>query len=141
MKSLILGLSYLFLLPLLILGQDEDIVDNPDKRSNKKEKKSEIKQLSRPFQLGFEAAYANLNSSVRFEKPNGIVSAKVDLETHLGLDNFKFIYSGTFIYRITQRSGLYSYFYQVNRDKNNTLDRDIIFLGDTLKKGAHREVR
>ncbi len=102
----------------------------------KTQRKTERKNFNQHFQIGGEIAYANVNSSVRFEEPNGIFSAKVDLERDLGFVNKKFIYALSFVYRITPRSGLFAYYYQINRKSENVLNRDIVFLDDTLKSGT-----
>ena len=103
---------------------------------NKEQRKHERDNFKQHFLIGVGVASANVNSSVRFEEPNGIFSAKIDLESHLGLDNNRFIFSGNFIYRITPRSGLYAFYYQVHRGNNYELRKDIVFLDDTLKIGT-----
>ncbi len=72
---------------------------------------------------------------MRFEGPYGLLSAQVDFERHLGLEDRKSILSGSFLYRITPRSGLFATYYRLYRSKSYNLDYDIIFLQDTIKAG------
>lgn len=105
------------------------------KAENKAKRKYERENFKQHFLIGGEVAFATVNSTVRFELPYGIFSAKLDLERHLGLENNRFIYSNNFIYRITPRSGVYAYYYQISRSSKYVLKRDIVFLDDTLKSG------
>lgn len=103
---------------------------------NKVNRKIERKSFSQHFLIGGEVAFAKVHSNVRFEEPNGIFSATIDLESHLGLADDRLLFSGNFIYRITPRSGIYAYHYQIHRSNNYVLERDIVFLDDTLHVGA-----
>lgn len=140
MKVFIGVLICLLFCPMLIRAQNN--VSNKSTRLNKglknvrKEKrKLARKEMSDHFRIGLYGTYAFINSSARFEGPNSILSVNIDLEEHLGLTNEKMIYYGTFVYRFTPRSGINVMYYQLNRHKDQILDTDIIFLGDTIPKG------
>jgi len=112
-----------------------------DTTKSKKEHKKENRKLARKaldpkiFIKG-KAMYANLSSSVRFETESGLFSTQLELERHLGLEENMPLFSGSLIYRITPRSGLFSNYYGLNRTNNITLEQDVVFLGDTLEKGT-----
>ena len=65
----------------------------------------------------------------------GLLSTQVDFERHLGLEDRKSIFSGSFLYRITPRSGLFASYYRLYRSNSYQLDYDIIFEQDTLNAG------
>lgn len=139
--NIVFGLLLVSFLSYAQSGIQGDSIDTFHKFKQRRierntQRKTERKNFKQQFRFGIEMSYAQLNSSVRFEEPNGIFSAKIDLEEHLGLKNDKFIFSGTFSYRITPRSGLYAYYYQINRKSENVLNRDIVFMDDTLKSGT-----
>ncbi len=112
-----------------------------DTTKSKKELRKENRKLARKalkpkiFITG-KAMYANLTSSVRFETESGLFSTQLELERHLGLEENMPLFSGSIIYRITPRSGLFSNYYGLNRTNNIKLEQDIVFLGDTLEKGT-----
>jgi hypothetical protein len=117
-----------------------DSVENPQTRKEKKAERKEQKiverkALTQHFRFSVAAVYASLNSTVRFEGPKGLFSTQIDFEKHVGLEDRKFIYAGTFTYRITPRSGLFASYYRLYRQNSLNLEDDIVYEGDTLKKG------
>jgi hypothetical protein len=141
MKKILFALVGLLFISHLLMGNDTIHVDelqrvNNKKRISNKQRKSDRKEFSSRFIIGIDAMYSFLNSTARFEGPNGVLSAQIDLEKHLGLEENKMIYSGSAIVRITPRSSFYGVYYQLNRKKDHLLDRDIYFLGDTINKGV-----
>ena len=136
----ITALFCLLFWPLFIAAQNTTSIDSTGLDKKAREIRKEQRQLAREqfsqqFIISLYAANAFINSSIRFEGPNSILSAQIDLEKHLGLSDNKMVYNGIFIYRITPRSGINVMYYKLNRRRDHILDRDIIFLGDTLKKG------
>ena len=141
MKKILTTVFCLVVMSQLIVAQDTINIDTTkhevkNTELRKAQRKLARKEMTQHFSIGFDAMYAYLNSTARFEGINGILSAQIDLEKHLGLEDRKMIYSGSIIYRITPRSGLYGIYYQLNRKKDHMLNRDIVFLGDTIKKGV-----
>jgi len=104
--------------------------------SKKQQRRQARKDLKQHFFINIGITFAKLHSTVRFEGPEGLLSTQVGLERHLGLASQKNIYFTTFIYRITPRSGLFASYYGLNRNNAYQLQNDIIFKGDTLKKGS-----
>jgi hypothetical protein len=138
---MLIGVLVMFLISFHLISQDGNSLDTTMTKKEIKELKKSIRKHERKnfhdhFLIGFGVTYADLNSSVRFEGPNGIASTKIDMERHLGFDAVRMIYSGSFVYRITPRSGLYALYYQLHRKKEYMLDRDIIFLRDTIHRGV-----
>ena len=124
-------------------AQSDVIIDSTDNKQLRKEnkterktqRKDERKQFTQHFRISVVAAYADLNSTFRFEGPKGLFSTQVDFERHLGLEDRKTIFAGTVIYRITPRSGLIASYYRLYRSNGVNLENDIVFKRDTLKKG------
>ena len=109
---------------------------NKAELSNKQLRKQARKNLKQHFFINIGVTFAKLHSTVRFEGPEGLFSTQLGLERHLGLASQKNIYFTTFIYRATPRSGLVASYYGLNRNNAYQLKNDIIFKGDTLKKGS-----
>lgn len=143
MKKLAATLMLIVILPACVFSQLADIQHDTTAQKTHKEKKvekkalrkQERKDLNQHFRIGLVGTYASLNSLVRFEGPFGLLSSQIDFERHLGLEDRKSIFSASFLYRITPRSGLYAAYYGLNRDVQYALEDDIIFLDDTIKKG------
>ena len=95
------------------VSSDTSLVKLKKKEIKKAQRKLERKQMTQHFNIGIDVMYAFLNSSARFEGVNGIFSAQLNFED-LGFQNSKIIYSGSLIYRITPRSGIYGAYYQLN---------------------------
>jgi len=117
------------------------LVFSGDSIKSKKEQRLDKRKLfrnsnERRFFITAKAMYADLNSSVRFETPSGLFSTQIGLERHLGLNDKMPLLSGSFIWRITPRSGLFSNYYGLKRKNTITLEQDIIFLDDTLYQGS-----
>ena len=143
MKIAIHILSILLLFSVGSFAQNEVTIDSADKKQAKIEKKAERKEkriyerksLTQHFRIGLTGAYADLNSTIRFEGSKGLFSTQVNFERHLGLEDRNMIIAGSFIYRITPRSGFGATFYRLYRQASTNLENDIVYEGDTLKKG------
>jgi hypothetical protein len=140
MKTFIWVLICFFAFPVLIMAQstisnNSSRLNTNKKKIRKETRKKARKEMPERFRIGLYGTYAFINSSARFEGPNSILSINIDLEEHLGLVSEKMIYYGTFVYHITPRSGINAMYYSLNREKDHVLDRDIIFLDDTIPKG------
>lgn len=143
MKRFISTAFLILFIPVIVLGQQEKIKQDSSTHKTYKERKvekkairkQERKDLKQHFRIGLVGTYASLNSLVRFEGPYGLLSTQIDFERHLGLEDRKTIFSASFVYRITPRSGLFAAYYQLNRSADYYLENDIIFLDDTLKQG------
>lgn len=144
MKKILTTVFYLLILVFFARSQTNIAKDSLEIIKHHKEKNTEQKtyrkekrkQIDQHFRIAIVGTYADINSMIRFEAPGGLISAQLDFERHLGLEEKKFIYSGSFIYRITPRSGLFALSYRLHRKSEYELKRDISFLGDTIKKGA-----
>jgi hypothetical protein len=139
-KIFIAVLISLFFCPLFIMAQtdisnDSIQLDTSKHKIRKEDRKKARNEMTDHFRIGLYGTYAYINSAARFDSPTGILSVNIDLEEHLGLTNEKMIYYGTFIYRITPRSGINGMYYNLNRKTDHILETDIIFLGDTIPEG------
>lgn len=114
---------------------NDSIKDSETTKNIRIEKRKQArKNLTDRFRIGLYTTNSSINSSIRFELPSSLVSFQIDLEDHLGLDDKKMIYFGTIVYRITPKSGINALYYSLNRKSTIVLNRDIIFLGDTIHK-------
>ncbi len=141
MKLFVVIIFCLLLWPIYLDAQNNNTTDSTEINENKKAIRKANRKLARQemkqhFSIGVSATYAWVNSGVRFEEKNGIFSAQIDLEQHLGLADQKWIYSGFIIYRMTPRSGFNGLYYQLNRREDYILTDDVIFMKDTIDKGT-----
>ena len=141
-KAFLILFSFLVLLCLATAQNDistDTLKAPPTHKEKKAEKKALRKQgrkaLTQHFRISAVWTYADINSTVRFEGPYGLLSTQIDFERHLGLEDRKSIFSGSLLYRITPRSGLFASYYRLYRSNSYNLDYDIIFLQDTIKAG------
>lgn len=114
-----------------------DTVKN--KKSKKKERKEERIQLRHShnrFGLKFGYVYAFLDTEVSFDLTHGNLSSTLSLENNLGLPSNSFFFTGSFLYRITPRSGIYAQYYGINRSENSKTDQQFIFKNDTIPAGT-----
>ena len=109
------------------------------KELNKLEQKHILKESHSRFIFSLNYVYAVLDTRVSFNRPGGITSITIGLEDHLDLPRQSFFFSGSLIYRLSVRSGLYASYYGFGRSKFHRLDRDIIWKGDTIPAGTNVE--
>jgi hypothetical protein len=67
---------------------------------------------------------------------DGLFSANLSLEDNFGLADHKTFFTGSFIYFITPRSGLYAQYYGINRQNSHTTLKEYIFLDQTIPVGT-----
>lgn len=143
MKKALLVIYGFLMLSYFGIAQNDNSTDTVNTSLTHKEKKAERKAnrqferkaLTQHFRISGVWTYADINSTVRFEGPYGLLSTQVDFERHLGLEDRKSIFSGSLLYRITPRSGLFASYYRLYRSNSYQLDYDVIFEQDTLNAG------
>ena len=119
------------------LNQESDTLSKKELR--KKRKADGIKLLKEKhsrFLIQYDYIFADLNTKITFSGPNDILNISLSLEDNLGLPSKASFSSLSFVYRITKRSGFYTNYYGINREKVFTTQRDLVFLGDTISAGA-----
>jgi hypothetical protein len=107
------------------------------KEIKKAKKEEERKKLKHHFILNFSTTYAFLKTQVRFITPNGLLSFQVGLEKNLKMPDRQMFFSGSMIYRITPRSGLYAMYYGLKRETTHVLNEDIYLPKDTIFAGSY----
>lgn len=111
-----------------------------ERKEERKKKKAEGKRLLKEthsrFLLSYDYVFASLKTRVTFSGPNGILNLSLSLEDNLGLSSMASFSSLAFVYRITRRSGLYTNYYGINRNKTFTNQQELVFLGDTIPAGS-----
>ncbi len=107
------------------------------KETKKEQRKTARKNLKPHFRLSMSATYAFLETQVRFITQGGLLSFQVGLEKNLKMPDKQVFFSGSMIYRITPRSGLYAMFYGLNRKTKHVLNEDIYLPNDTLFAGSY----
>lgn len=113
------------------------------KEAKKKERQEERVQLRHShnrFGIKFNYVYAFLDTEVSFDLDRGNLNSTLSLENNLGLPSNSFFFTGSFLYRITPRSGIYAQYYGINRAENSQTSSDIIFLRDTIPEGTDVKV-
>jgi hypothetical protein len=110
--------------------------DNQNKKKERKEERLKLRHSHSRFGLKFGYVYAFLDTEVSFEFPFGNLSSTLGLEKNLGLPSNSFFFTGSFIYRITPRSGIYAQYYGINRSENSQTDRQFVFKHDTIPAGT-----
>jgi hypothetical protein len=119
------------------LNQESDTLSKKELR--KKRKADGIKMLKTKhsrFLIQYDYVFADLNTRVTFSGPNEILKISLGLENNLGLPSKASFSSLSFVYRITKRSGFYTNYYGINREKIYTAQQELVFLGDTISAGA-----
>lgn len=95
------------------------------------------KELKRHLIFNFSTTYAFLKTQVRFITPQGLLSFQVGLEKNLKMPDKQMFFSGSMVYRITPRSGLYAMYYGLNRQTTKVLQEDIYLPNDTILAGSY----
>ena len=114
----------------------DTLKDKEIKKSERQAERIQLRNSHKRFGVKLGYVYAFLNTDISFESANRNLSSTISLENDLGLPSNSFFSTGSFLYRITPRSGIYAQYYGINRVKNYQTDRDYIFLRDTIPGGT-----
>ena len=108
------------------------------KKEVKAERKAALKASHKRFVIKGVSVFANLKTDLVFGIPytDGLLSANLSLEDNFGLADHKTFFTGSFMYFITPRSGLYAQYYGIDRQNSHTTLKDYIFLGHTIPAGT-----
>ena len=118
-----------------------DTVKNKEiKKKERKEERVTLRHSPNRFGIKVNYVYAFLDTEVSFQLAKGNLSSTLSLENNLGLPSSRFFFTGSFLYRITPRSGIYAQYYGINRAKNSQTDRQYIFKKDTIPEGTNINV-
>ena len=111
-----------------------------EKKQEKKEKKKAdiqtMKDLNSRFIISLNSVFASLDTRVTFKGPNNILNLSLGLEDNLGLPENRAFIAGSFMYRITPRSGLYIEYYGINRKETHTSSEELYWNEDTIAIGS-----
>jgi len=104
----------------------------------KAERKADLKASHERFVFRGSFVFANLSTDMVFGIPytDGLLTANLSLEDNFGLVDQKTFFTGSFLYFITPRSGLYAQYYGIDRQNSHTTLKDYIFLGHTIPAGT-----
>ncbi len=130
-------LIFFLLLSGLSYGQDIISTDNGDTSlSDTKIKVDSVdhSKFKKHVRVSVIGIHSKVSSSMRLEGERGILSAQINFENHLGLEDTKNIYAVSVVTRLTPHSGLYGSFYSLNRKNTIILEEDLPIGSDTLKK-------
>lgn len=118
-----------------------DTIKNKEiKKAERKKERIQLRHNNNRFGIKTSYVYAILDTEVSFELQRGNLNTKLSLENNLGLPSNSFFFTGSFLYRITPRSGIYAQYYGINRAENTQTDDDFIFLRDTIPAGTNTKV-
>ena len=118
----------------------DTIKDEESKKLERKEEKIQLRHSHNRFGIKTSYVYAFLDTEVSFELFKGNLSSTLSLENNLGLPSNSFFFTGSFLFRITPRSGIYAQYYGINRSENSQTNRDYIFKNDTIPNGTDIKV-
>jgi hypothetical protein len=118
----------------------DSVKDKEAKKVERQEERIQLRHSHNRFGLKFSYVYAFLDTELSFELPHGNLNSTLSLEQNLGLPENSFFFTGSFLYRITPRSGIYAQYYGINRSENSQTTEDIIFLRDTISAGTNINV-
>ena len=104
----------------------------------KEERKAALKASHKQFVFKGSYVFSNLSTDLVFGIPysDGLFNANLSLEDDFGLASNKSFFTGSFMYFITPRSGLYAQYYGINRENDYTTTKENIFLGQTIPAGS-----
>lgn len=121
------------MIPLSLQAQEVEMNDigETKERIKKHEKDFEHSVL---ITSGF--VNASLETSISFESDNSFLTARIGLEDNLGLDKYKVFFTGSVLWRITNRSGMYFDFYRIHRAKTITISEELPYLGQIIPHGT-----
>ena len=104
----------------------------------REERKIALKESHTRFIFRGSSVFSNLRTEMRFGIPytDDLLSFNLSLEDNFGLANQKTFFTGSFLYFITPRSGLYVQYYGIKRQNSHTTLKDYIFLGHEIPAGT-----
>jgi len=117
--KILLSVLFIFSYSFPLIAQQDTLLNNhlsshPQEKKGKEKKERE--KIDQPVQIAYAGIFASVETSIRFESKNYILSAKIDLEKNLGLQSSMYLASGYFLYRITPRSGIFASYYGLKRE-------------------------
>ena len=118
--------------------KSSDHLTNKEHRKEiKEERKAALKASHKRFVLKGSSVFSNLSTDLVFGIPytDGLLSGNISLEDDFGLAAHKTFFTGSFLYFITPRSGLYAQYYGINRQNSHTTTKEYTFLGQTIPAG------
>lgn len=107
-------------------GQEELSSSKLSKKEIKAEKKKKERAYLKGhrFEMSASYIYANLESSISFEGPNGVLGAKLSFEDFLGFNRQSVIPKFDFQYSMNLHSGIYAEYYDIRRNVRHNIDED-----------------
>jgi len=115
------------------VGVPTDTVKNKkDKKSEKEAERLTLRNSNNRFFIKTGTVYANLNTNISFAFPDNHLIATLSLEDDFHLQSQDLFFTGSFMGRITPRSGIYFNYYGINRSEDSKTKREIIFRNDTI---------
>lgn len=119
--------------------QNDTLKDKAAKKTQRKAEREKLRNSNDRFKISFDYVYAKLDTEVSFELPAGNLNSVIGLENDLGLPSNSYFFTGSFLYRITPSSGLYTQYYGINRKETSQTQKDLIFKDETIPAGTDVE--
>ena len=118
--------------------ENDSLTHKEHRKEVKAERKAALKASHKRFIFKGTSVFANLRTDMTFGIPytDGFLTANLSLEDNFGLADNKTFFSGSFLYFITPRSGLYVQYYGIDRQNSHTTLKDYIFLGHEIPAGT-----
>jgi hypothetical protein len=117
---------------------NDSLTHKEHRKEVKAERKATLKASHKRFVFKGISVFANLSTDMVFGIPytDDLLSANLSLEDNFGLEDHKTFFSGSFLYFITPRSGLYAHYYGINRENSHKTQKEYTFLGQTIPAGT-----
>ena len=119
--------------------RNDTLKDKAAKKAQRDAERLELRNSNDRFKISFDYLRAKLETELSFELPTGNLNSVISLENDLGLPSNSYFFTGSFLYRITPRSGLYAQYYGINRKETSQTQRDLIFKGEIIPAGTDVE--
>jgi len=117
---------------------NDSLTGKEHRKEVREKRKATLKTSHARFVIKGSSVFANLQSDMQFGIPytDGLLTANLSLESDFGLADYKTFFTGSFIYFMTPRSGLYAQYYGIHRQNEHTTLKEYIFLDQTIPVGT-----
>ena len=137
LSSLILVIVIWLFLYSVASGQEEGgVISKELNKELKEQEKLDLKNSHRRIFIKSSLVYTKLKTTATFSAPTNILSVTLSLEDNLGLADKNVFFTGSFLYRITPRSGINGEYYGLNRSNSHTTTQELIIMNDTIPEGT-----
>ncbi len=107
-----------------------------NRKAKREQEKEDLRNSHARLKIKVDNVFAKLDTRATFQFDDGIFNVSLGLEDNFGLPNNKNFFTGSIYYRFTPRSGIYTRYYGINREKTIHTDQDYYFLDQMIPAGS-----